>query len=56
MPTMGHLKFFLGRWARDVSPVVLKRADLFRLDVRERGEPLFGVRLATIALIMLIPP
>jgi hypothetical protein len=55
MPTIGHLKFFLARLARDVCPVVLERADFFRLDVvRERGEPLSGVRFVAMTPSMLI--
>jgi hypothetical protein len=56
MPTIGQLKCFLGRLARDVCGAGLERADFFRLDVvRERGEPLLGVRFVAITLFMLIP-
>jgi hypothetical protein len=45
----------LSRLAPGVFPARLNRADFLRLDfVRERGEPPFGVRLAAIALVMLI--
>jgi hypothetical protein len=54
-PTMGQLEFFLSRLTRDVFPARLNRADFLRLDfVRERCEPLFGVRFAAITPVMLI--
>lgn len=57
MPTMGLLKFFFSGLARTVWRKGLERADFLRINfARETGEPLFGVRLAAIALIMLIPP
>jgi hypothetical protein len=56
MPTIGQLKFFLGRLVPDVSPARLNRADFLRLGlVRERGEPLFGVRFAAMASLKVIP-
>jgi hypothetical protein len=55
-PTIGQLKFSLSRLARDVCRAGLERADFSRLDVvRERDEPLFGVRFAAMALFMLVP-
>lgn len=54
-PTIGQLKFFLGRLARDVCRVGLDRADFLRFDfARERGKPLFGVRFAAMVLFRLI--
>lgn len=55
MPTIGQVEFFLGGLARDFCRAELDRADFLRFGfIRERGEPLFGVRFATMALFMLI--
>jgi len=55
MPTIGQLEFFFSGLARAGCSVDLERADFLRFDFAcERGEPLFGVRLAAMALVTLI--
>jgi hypothetical protein len=54
MPTIGQLKFFLGRLARDVCRAGFDHAGFLRVGFApERAKPLFGVRFPAMTFLML---